>query len=72
MVGHEQLGRPGARESREPAVPTPRRVWVWPGRDNGGSGGSSGGGEGGGGGGYDGGGGGADAAQAGVSENEPA
>lgn len=47
MVGHEQLGRPGAR-SREPAISTPRRVWVWPGRDDGGGsggGGSDGGGD---------------------------
>jgi len=48
MVGHEQLGRPGAR-SREPAISTPCQVWVWPGR-GGGSGGGGGGGSGGGGG----------------------
>lgn len=50
MVGHEQLGRPGAR-SREPAIPTPRRVWVWPGRGggSGGGGGDDGDGDGGGG-----------------------
>jgi len=41
MVGHEQLGRPGAR-SREPAISTPRQVWVWPGRGGGDGGGGSG------------------------------